>query len=755
MGFKPLLKQGKTLFLTLTILLSAIGIGEAFGQATVTTDKLDYSPGEYVTITGSGWKPGETIVLHFDEEPKLATCLLSHDLTATADASGNFSNSQFLVKENHLGVTFTLTATGQTSGLIATTVFTDGRAEISAASPTPFSPNQASSAGVKDVTTITAFNNNGSGIPGGSSNIPNFVIRIKQFEFNGPVVSGFLTFSLGAGQSVDKIWNGKDFDGNFLPDGAYYIFAGTTGTITTAPGTFKIVTIDNTNPVITMEDIRVNNTPGACGAKVSWATPTVTDANPGTLELLGSIQNGDFFPIGATELTYRATDAAGNISEKKFRVIVLDAEGPVFPALTTITVNQASATDCGAFVSVPVPAVTDPCSGMASVVSVRSDNKEMNELFPIGKTTIRWIATDKAGNTSESFQDVVVLDSEGPVFPDLPNLNATQSSGTVCSAVINVQYPVVTDCGDVAPLKVVRSDGKDLNEPFPTGQTKITWIATDEAGNETSRDQFVFVRDIVPPFFTGITSIIVDQAVGICEALVTVPNPTASDLCGIVVSLEGRRADNKGLSAAFPVGTTRISWTARDNFGNSITAFQDVIVRDTEGPVFPTLNNFNVTQTSGTICSAIVSVPTPVVSDCSDVGPLRVVRSDGRNLSDPFPTGQTKITWIATDDAGNQTSADQFVNVRDVVPPVFTGITSIIVDQEVGKCEALVTVPNPSVSDLCGIVVSLEGRRADNKSLSAAYPVGTTRISWTARDNFGNSITAFQDVIVRDTEGPI
>ena len=41
-------------------------ISLAFGQ-TVTTDKLDYYPGDYVIITGSGWQPGEIVKLHLYE----------------------------------------------------------------------------------------------------------------------------------------------------------------------------------------------------------------------------------------------------------------------------------------------------------------------------------------------------------------------------------------------------------------------------------------------------------------------------------------------------------------------------------------------------------------------------------------------------------------------------------------------------------------------------------------------------------------
>ena len=119
----------RCLFFTLfAVTLSSV---TTFAQtATVTTDKDDYSPGEYVIITGTGWQPGETVSFHFDETPKPATCVNSHDLVAVADAAGNIYNNQFLIKVNHIGVAFVLTATGQTSGLIATANFTDGNVRV-------------------------------------------------------------------------------------------------------------------------------------------------------------------------------------------------------------------------------------------------------------------------------------------------------------------------------------------------------------------------------------------------------------------------------------------------------------------------------------------------------------------------------------------------------------------------------------------------------------------------------------------------
>ena len=109
--------------LAAALLLALTLAGTAAAQsATVMTDQADYAPGTIVTITGSGWQPGETVTLSFVESPLLDT---HPDLTAVADPSGNIFNNQFSPDSHDINITFTLTATGGTSGLQAQTTFTD------------------------------------------------------------------------------------------------------------------------------------------------------------------------------------------------------------------------------------------------------------------------------------------------------------------------------------------------------------------------------------------------------------------------------------------------------------------------------------------------------------------------------------------------------------------------------------------------------------------------------------------------------
>ena len=104
------------------VVLLTMEAGNASG-ALVRTDKDDYSPGETVTISGSGWQAGESIKLTLHMDPLRDT---DTELTATANGSGAFSNTEFAPGDYDIGVRFVLTAVGQSSGRRAQATFTDG-----------------------------------------------------------------------------------------------------------------------------------------------------------------------------------------------------------------------------------------------------------------------------------------------------------------------------------------------------------------------------------------------------------------------------------------------------------------------------------------------------------------------------------------------------------------------------------------------------------------------------------------------------
>jgi VCBS repeat-containing protein len=104
---------------SLDVSSSAAGSGP-----TLTTDKPDYLPGDTVLFTGTGWGAADTVTITVHEDPQWSNP--DRTVTAVTDANGNLWSHAFVVQQRDFGVTFTATAVGNPSGLVAQDTFTDG-----------------------------------------------------------------------------------------------------------------------------------------------------------------------------------------------------------------------------------------------------------------------------------------------------------------------------------------------------------------------------------------------------------------------------------------------------------------------------------------------------------------------------------------------------------------------------------------------------------------------------------------------------
>ena len=135
---------------------NALASTELYAFSTVKTDASDYAPGSIVTITGSGWRAGETVTLTLVESPLIDT---HPTLTAIADGNGNISNNQFSPDDHDVNVRFYLTAVGSQSGLQAQNTFTDAKPNTVALNPGSFTVLPGSTA---TYTVTVNFNGNGN-----------------------------------------------------------------------------------------------------------------------------------------------------------------------------------------------------------------------------------------------------------------------------------------------------------------------------------------------------------------------------------------------------------------------------------------------------------------------------------------------------------------------------------------------------------------------------------------------------------------
>src|SRR6185503_20614480 len=98
----------------------------ASSPASITTDKLDYAPGETVNISGRGFQPGETVRLKIHEDPHTPQ---ERGFDIVADGSGSFVGT-YVVQDYDLRMKFIVSARGLTSGWNAQTTFTDGNVTL-------------------------------------------------------------------------------------------------------------------------------------------------------------------------------------------------------------------------------------------------------------------------------------------------------------------------------------------------------------------------------------------------------------------------------------------------------------------------------------------------------------------------------------------------------------------------------------------------------------------------------------------------
>jgi HYR domain len=172
--------------------------------------------------------------------------------------------------------------------------------------------------------------------------------------------------------------------------------------------------------------------------------------------------------------------------------------------------------------------------------------------------------------------------------------------------------------------------------------------------NDAVRFSLIQTKDEVAPTITAPDNITANNDPGLASAIVTIVPPATSDDC-TPVTLSSVRSDGvTSLSAPYPVGVTTITWTAKDDAGNTSSATQTVTVLDKEAPVFGlaagSLLEFNATSPSG----AIVTFNTSV-TDNVGVTSLSCEPASGSL----FAVGRKEVTCTASDAAGN-TSHDSF-----------------------------------------------------------------------------------------------
>jgi len=236
---------------------------------------------------------------------------------------------------------------------------------------------------------------------------------------------------------------------------------------------FNVNVVDNTPPVLITGcpgNITVNAN-ASCQAVVNWTAPSFTD-NCGGVALATTKAPGSTFEKGTTTVVYTATDAAGKTATCSFNVTVEDKAGPTFQNCPADLVENVNS-NCEAMVHWDVPIVTDNCG---SVTITNTHNP--NDIFPVGKTEVKYTAKDNLGNVSTCVFNVTVKNETLPVISNCPKDIVLKGNEMQMASADWVEPTASVICGNVTLTGSHKS-----GDFFPVGTTKVQYVAKDDGGN--------------------------------------------------------------------------------------------------------------------------------------------------------------------------------------------------------------------------------------------------------------------------------
>ena len=316
------------------------------------------------------------------------------------------------------------------------------------------------------------------------------------------------------------------------------------------------------------------------------------------------------------------------------------------------------------------------------------------------------------------------------------------------------------DSGDSAllPADVNDVDGDgDVAEPLPLDQISnvrvidIPGIANVDGGLDIGAVEFTNNN---PPVITVPADISVEGDVS------GGADPAGTDLAAFLAGatatddLTAMPTITNDAPAIFQVGMTTVTFTSEDEAGNVGTATALVTVTDTTNPTLTAPADATVEASSADGAALAGADVTAFLTGASAIDIVDADVTITNDATDPLPPGETTVTFTATDDEGNISTATAVVTVSDTTAPMLTAPADVSVEGDaaggVADTNAMIEtlLAGASATDIVDVDVTITN---DAPNL---FPVGDTTVTFTAVDDANNSVMATTVVTVTDTTAP-
>lgn len=294
---------------------------------------------------------------------------------------------------------------------------------------------------------------------------------------------------------------------------------------------------------------------------------TLTDNGDGTAILRGTPGPGD---AGLVTISLQAEDInhhtnIGGMPVQSFDITVNNCI--VNAATKDITVLLDS--DGNAVIE--ATEVDDNSTATCGIASLTLDISSFS-CSDIGPNTVTLTVTDINDNSESTTATVTVKDEIAPEV--LAKATHTVSLDATGNGTLSVSDVLTAASTDACGIKSEVLSKTNFNCSDIAGNpVEVTLTVTDNNNNITNKTIAITVEDKVNPSITAPTDIIIGNDADLCSATVTLGSATASDNCSDVTV-----TNDAPLGNVFPIGTTRVTWTAIDGSGNSATAIQQITV---------------------------------------------------------------------------------------------------------------------------------------------------------------------------------
>lgn len=589
----------------------------------------------------------------------------------------------------------------------------------------------------------------------------------------------------------------------------------------------KVKAVDNQKPVIDCKvltpDIELTADADKCfilAENANIAYPTVEDncgtitGRPVRIDTLTNMPNGltmaDPYPTGKSVIRWYFEDTNELNTDSCDQLVFV--KGSVKPEIDCDTIESVVLRDTIATCDiaeqtlvVPVPVAIDNCAPTDDLKSVkgvgtRSDGKEIDELYPLGITTITWSFTDFTGAAVATCNQQVNIVTEQRLITNCADTTAVYAlDKDECLKNIHLdQRTAKHPCPDAVADNEKEFDGvpylngsptalSSLDIQLPAGTHYITWVFTDQTNTlaapiDTCIDSIRVGNDNVPPV-PCVNDKIDTTLQDLCElpaAKVDLKNTgvIADQLCGdpgekvipeiwLTSNPEGVVHDPADLPA-ITTGRDTVIWKYDFNPGHlgifTVWCKQPIDIKTTKGIDLAcpdSADNVITIIAPAHACEVPADTITlnPLVGKNPCIDTVLIAGVPDRDTTLAWPIGLTTITWTYTDTTetlvNNVAICKQYVDVKDTVNPkvdcetIYEGINQIL-----ANCKTTADDLGLKAVDVtqCGFTMTPVPTRFSGKDFNDDYVAGNDTVYWTyTYPHNGLTTVCAQPIILRDT----